>query len=252
MTDEKETFDGIGILLLGLAAMLLVGLAVTGFITAPKPVDDSTVQQSMAWASWAMVVVSIIAGAIGGVSLYLIYRTLQAAQRSAVAAERSLAQFEADAKTSRELSMAQYRAYMTVTEITLQEDAYDFRNTWFKWTVFNSGQSPARTVKLNIQFFTRTRSDQAWEEGERNDKHYFMADIPASAGKPLDEWIYLDFADEEQFESGYQIEVEGSIEFSDIFGRRQSDVFAFRATWEDGESWKSDIIMARRPETTSG
>lgn len=139
--DERPRYDGLGIAMVGLAAMMLVGAVLTGFINAPKPADDTSVQQSMAWASWVMVVVTLGAGVIGAFSLYLIYRTLQAAQRSALAAEASVVE-------TRVIGRAQGRAYLSL------ESASFRRNTYFSVTfdlaTLNAGQSPARNLEVAI------------------------------------------------------------------------------------------------------
>jgi hypothetical protein len=147
MGDGGPRFDGIGLLLLGLSAVLLISVALVGGLHTPTAFDDTSVQVSQAWAAWAMVVVSVIGGLIGAISLFLIYRTLQAALRSAIAAEHAVAEARKATSISEQIGKAQVRAYLTIGEVTLSIRGHILRVTA---EFANVGQSPARAVTLTV------------------------------------------------------------------------------------------------------
>jgi hypothetical protein len=143
MSETQPRFDGFGIAMLGLAAMLCTGFVLVGSIRVPPAPDDNSVQHSMAIAAWAMVWVSVIGGGIGAASLYLIYRTLLEARRSASAAEDAV-------RTTERIGQAQVRAYVSIRKVTLNAPE-DQTSELISLELLNSGQSPALHITAQVK-----------------------------------------------------------------------------------------------------
>lgn len=191
MTDTKARYDGLGIAMLGLAALLLTGLSLSDFIRAPAPLDDTGVQQSMAWASWAMVTVSLAGGAIGAMSLYLIFRTLQAAQRSASAAEKTLTHAAQTAHAAQEMGRAQVRGYLIVSSAALEVSLHN--QVVVRYAFQNAGQTPTTDVECTVQVRFETLDPEdgwtviGWPYSEtKNRSAIAPADTRSGRTEPID------------------------------------------------------------------
>jgi hypothetical protein len=101
---------------------------------------DTTMQAHMALAAWSVLVVSAISGAV---SIYLIYRTLQAAQRSAKAAEDALTE-------TRVIGRAQTRAYVAIERAAMVGSSHGGPKS-IEITYRNAGQSPALKLSIDVR-----------------------------------------------------------------------------------------------------
>lgn len=126
---------------------------------------DLAAQRSMALASWAMVTVTVITTVVGAATLVLIYYTLEAARRSAKAAEDTFEQArqstelaEATLATAQQAYQVQTRAYLTVAAATLMRADDELLVTL---QIKNSGTTPAAIVGANIatKLFRPSTSD---------------------------------------------------------------------------------------------
>ncbi|MBJ6985920.1 hypothetical protein [Devosia sp. MC521] len=120
---------------------------------------DLLAQRSMALAAWAMFAATLASIAIGGISVYLIWRTLHSTNKTVELAQESTDQARAAARTAeqalahqQELGRSQVKCYPIVTNID-----FDYRkeHPFLKVSVTNSGQTPARTpyISVNVNFF---------------------------------------------------------------------------------------------------
>lgn len=223
---KDPRFDGLGIFMLGLAALLVISVSLAGFIRTPAAPDDTSVQQSMAWATWAMTLVSVAGGAIGALSLYLIYRTLLAAQRSATAAEKTLETAMSQGKT-------QLRAYLTVSHayVAPHEDAMEMAIVVI---VENSGQTPTAKAHFNAEYtLTNLTSDAPSEE------YRVQQILPSVGSHGTLKSKKTFFADRGTFIAGqlddHHLSVRIELVWTDIFGDtwRDSVIFARRLTDDD-------------------
>lgn len=137
MQQKLPRFDGAGLAMLGAAALLLTGMLLVGSIRMPPIPDDSAVQNSVAWANWAMTLVSFFASLIGAASLYLIYRTMLAAQSGAEAAWQTV-------EETRNIGRAQTRAYLMIETCTLETELFPVLRVALR----NVGQSPALDIVI--------------------------------------------------------------------------------------------------------
>lgn len=112
---------------------------------------DLIAQRSMSAAAWWMVVVTGIATLIGGLSLGLIALTLREARRSADAAIDAVDASRQAVIATREVGQAQVRAYLIVKSASLTYESNG--NVTIKYTLYNSGQTPARRVELRMDFW---------------------------------------------------------------------------------------------------
>ena len=152
-TGKQLRFDGIGILILAVTAFLLVAISLAWGIRLPPSPDDTGTQVSMAWAAWAVVIVSVAGTFVGALSLLLIFATLREAKRSADAAEATVT-------VTRDIGMAQARAYVSVNRAKVR--LYNDDDMAFvEFAVSNAGQSPALSpdfvVTLRISRFDSYR-----------------------------------------------------------------------------------------------
>jgi hypothetical protein len=217
--------------------------------SVPNPTDlDLGAQRSMAAAAWWMVAVTGLSIVVGGASLYLIARTLQEARRSAAAAEAAVKQAEATLAETRRLGMAQSRAYLALAKMQFRADDNEFS---IEWTTHNAGQSPARTVSIQIEFDYYVRRKGTWEIESNESVVRFMPDLPAALSSQDDEYIYLILPMDPQPSDGERVEIHGMLKYQDVFGVWHRDSFAFRRTFEDGDDWKELAPMQRRPEPAS-
>lgn len=112
---------------------------------------DLIAQRSMSAAAWWMVIVTGIATLIGGVSLGLIALTLREARRSADAAIDAVDASRQAVVATREVGQAQVRAYLIVKSASLTYESNG--NVTIRYTLYNSGQTPARRVELRMDFW---------------------------------------------------------------------------------------------------
>jgi hypothetical protein len=171
MKDTGTRYDGIGLLLLGLAAILLVGLTLAGGIhvqeaNATCNTDclarlDLSAQQSMGYAAWAMLVGTIVSAIIGAVSLWLIRENLIAArevnkhaEKSALAAEQAVQAAIETAQITQRLGQAQVRAYLVVASANAHFDHLGTTTVTFEF--MNSGQTPAREISVETRWWFET------------------------------------------------------------------------------------------------
>lgn len=185
MSDVKWWPKGIGYLLIGAVLLLTVlasifvsiGIRATadGCLAAPCIEQrDLLMQANMAMAAWATSFVTAVAAVVSGLGLYLIYGTLKAAQRSAVAAEETVSE-------TRRVGEAQVRAYLIVTGAHLQihrggeevQVFYSFRN---------SGQTPAKRVFCDVATHIDVFGDKGWEAAAVIASDYAVRSDLASQG----------------------------------------------------------------------
>ncbi|MBK1795456.1 hypothetical protein JHL21_13210 [Devosia sp. WQ 349] len=102
---------------------------------------DLQAQMSMAGAAWWMVAITSVATVAGTMSLYLIYRTLLEAQRSATAAVDSN-------RIQREFSLAELRAYLSVSRVTIRADIDG--SFLIEFFYENSGSTPATNIATQL------------------------------------------------------------------------------------------------------
>lgn len=260
---RKYQFEGVGVFLLGLAAVACIATAIAGGIHFPLAnascTDDClsrldlSSQQSMSWASWAMVAVTAAGTGVGAATLLLVYATLMEARRSADAAQDAVRQAEATTAKVQQLGVAQYRAYMAVTSMSMHFEPGG-EMILFRWTTFNTGQSPARRPRLEITFQLQYRKETQWLNSDGDNEKVFLADIPANASVAQEYEAYMPGG--EEFDDAWgrgavRVEVAGAVHYTDIFGERRSDDFAFRARKGDLDEWDEVITLARRPDPTS-
>lgn len=249
MSDKPPRFDGFALAMMGLATLLAMGMVLTGSIRLPATPDDTGVQNSMAWAAWAMVWVSIIGGTIGAASLYLIYRTLLAAQRSAKAAEET-------ADISRDIGMAQARAYLSLESAQLRSES---ATTYFSVDLLlrNSGQSPSRSLSIQcIVEFTEVATNPGdgevseilrAEYSQRQEFHDIAANQTAKCGlafftfpgpnslhKTLQETMYVVF------------KVTSEVTYQDVFGQEFIERSRFQHAINESDDLTAGIDLVRR------
>jgi hypothetical protein len=106
---------------------------------------DLVAQQSMADAAWFMVMLTALTGVVGGLTLYLIFRTLQEAKRSADAGEAAVREARENTVASERIGKAQVRAYLGIREVSV---TFGMADASLEFTVFNAGQSPGRAVSV--------------------------------------------------------------------------------------------------------
>ncbi|WDQ98172.1 hypothetical protein PSC71_13135 [Devosia sp. J2-20] len=217
-----------------LAGVILIAmLPGMPWVTTIQDVADNTAaldlgaQRSMATAAWWMVAITIASGAVGTAGLYLIFRTLVEAKRSADAAEKAII-------ANQELGIAQVRAYLTVTEARVKVYDDDL-GAYCEFTVQNSGQSPARQVT-----FMSSLTVLPWGKKGGADKLEFnnksgCADVPA--GKEVkggSMFVEMDFAKVEAtiraFRATHQyidIRLNFDLCYSDVFDIPRVEPFEF-------------------------
>jgi hypothetical protein len=116
---------------------------VSASVAVPSPDEvgrlDLMAQQNMVAAAWWMVGITMMSSAIGALGLYLIFRTLQEAKRSADAAHSAVA-------ATMMIGKRQIRAYIDIENATAKIDRYQMVLT-VDANFVNSGQSPARNIR---------------------------------------------------------------------------------------------------------
>jgi hypothetical protein len=218
MTEKKPRFDGFGIAMLGLAAIMSMGLVLVGSIRMPTAPDDNSVQHSMAIAAWAMVWVSVLGGGIGAFSLYLIYKTLLAAQQSAAAADANVAE-------TRRIGEAQSRAYLSVAGATLI--AVPRSQHWqIEFKISNSGLSPARDIEILLSAtFNRDilQPPISW-----NASRSIESDIGAGETRTI--MLNVDpndFREDLEMDDGVWLEAAVRLVYDDVFGAETRDTVTY-------------------------
>jgi len=219
-------FFGAGsfVVLWGTSARLLAA-AFQG-ATLPVPLDggapDLLAQQNMAAASWWMVGLTAISAAIGALSLFLIFRTLLEAKRSADAAHSAV-------EATLLIGKRQVRAYLDIEDPVAKIDRMQFVLT-VDARLSNSGQSPARAIQGTA--ILRFVEFQSLPDGEM-DTHA-LAEVSTtfsasavSAGKEIG--LYLTFGvygiepRMRALFNGYSpraIEIDVSLDYTDVFDDR--------------------------------
>ena len=128
--------------------------ALEGIEAKIPPQDDSAERSASAeeWGSkWAlgMLIVAAIETAITGLGVYLVYRTLREAQRSADEARRAADAAEKSINVTRNIGQAQVRAYLAIENI---KATFSSGGTFVDilFSISNSGNSPARNVNYHV------------------------------------------------------------------------------------------------------
>lgn len=246
-------FDGIGILLLGLTALLVVGSALIWGISPPKPLDDSATQQSMAWAAWAMFVVSTVGLVVGAVSLFLIYETLRetrrasnAAERSAAVAAETAAHTQSAASENLRLTQAQIRCYPIVKSAEMLMQADDAVSITYRFA--NSGQTPARKISIVVEAWPEIRARGDWEiSGQMVAEEKTRSDVPADEDR--EGRAYFDRVDWSEFrqalETRRRVRATITLFYEDVFGTQLSEVAEYYSELPIGSAFLEKPTLYR-------
>lgn len=135
--------DGLGVLLLGLAALLCIPLvmALSWAATSVRAdcgpecvaLADLDAQAAMASAAWGMLAVSLFGSIVGVVTLIFLALTLRETRQATAVA--------------REIGEKQARAYLNIDKATMKATDF-FGMIDVTVVVRNTGQSPARNLRL--------------------------------------------------------------------------------------------------------
>lgn len=274
--------DGWGLVLLGIAGLFIVLIGVVvSYDPIPRaaamlrpwllPTDcdpncsrdlfDLSAQQSMAFAAWAMVVVSAVSLGIGIWSVFLIRQNLVEARKITAeatkttrASEEAVAAAQATNLTTLTLGKAQVRAYIAVSAVSLRITP---TGCYVDLSFANSGQSPARRLKLHttLMFSELDLDGETWGKDHLAGESYFFADMPASERKPQE--VRLDrFLSESQIkvlEAGRsRFEIMCNFTYVDVFEDRWEELSYFREYPPIGFNWRAfELPMPRRPEPSA-
>jgi len=126
---------------------------------SPQEALDLAAQRSMASAAWFMVVITGASAIVGGAGLYLIFRTLKEAKRSADAADKAVEASLAAIETTREMGHAQVRAYVSISGCWLSRS--ENGQLTLKFVFRNSGQTPALNVWTSYDFYIGSHDENA-------------------------------------------------------------------------------------------
>lgn len=238
MSRREIRLDGAGILLLALVAACITLAMILGGI---RPTADAATcteeclaradlaaQSSMAWAAWAMLSVSAVTGGVGFLSLILIYRTLREAQRSADEAKRSADAAEAAIRTSREIGIAQTRAYLSFDKPVLEIKGGHMGMS-LKLDALNAGQSPAIGVRIAVTI----RHEEVL--GRNKPVLVFTmttqhGDIPAGQRRTLETYglsLFEELKFPEKDDTVTTTNVTAVISFKDVFGNEIVESITF-------------------------
>lgn len=152
---------------------------------------DLIAQRSMSAAAWWMVIITGTSAVVGAAGLYLIYRTLKEAKRSADAAvasvrysEKAAASAEISAKSAQKalksteaMGERQVRAYAILSSAKIRIERRTLR-PFMTITVTNSGQTPASGLILD---FTVQMEDEDNDEAPYSLS--FTENLPDLAGQ---------------------------------------------------------------------
>lgn len=193
---------------------------------------DLAAQRSMALAAWAMVGLTIVATIVGGLSLALIYWTLDAARRSAVAAEKSL-------DLSRNVGIAQTRGYVTISLVGVSLEPPVLIVLRLK----NSGTTPAYDLRLvTDSHVKRIRSGTAYATGGAL---VFLPDLASGDHKDIQTTTYFN-PNKEIRDGTTRFNLKVDITYTDIYGEVHQSLVEFGA--EIGES---DTFSLHRTSNSS-
>jgi len=134
---------------------------------------DLIAQRSMAAAAWWMVLITGTSTIVGSLGLYLIYRTLKEAKRSADAADKAVDASHKAIETARQMGQAQVRAYVVITSVKMFPDGYG--STVVDVQFQNSGQTPASKIWVNTNIFSAVGAADALLADEHGDAHSDLA-----------------------------------------------------------------------------
>lgn len=191
-------------------------------IIQPEDADylDLIAQRGMNLAAWAMVFVTGVSVAVGGLGLYLIARTLQEAKRSADAAEKSI-------ETARTIGMAQVRAYVSIDRVDLDLTGNTHQHA-LRFYLRNTGQSPTHAIAVGFVAKIRTSKPMVHEHwsGRRFP--------PLSSMQTTDGAMYFpskvtfeEILEVEEIEWGHFIEVIAEATWVDVFDEKRVQRFRF-------------------------
>lgn len=206
----------------------------------------------MALAAWGMIIVTFVSAALGAWSLYLIRENLIEARKVSREAERSAKAAEDAILTTREMGMAQVRAYIAVTGVNFVKERMGWR---ISISMTNSGQTPADTVKAIAELIVVGRvEDNFVHEHFKGSGNTYLANIPAGGSIEADVFVPdADTAGQQAiFDEGGAIRVEGSIDYNTVFkGKRESEPLRFVSTLQKGTIVEIKWTMRRAPVPTS-
>lgn len=243
--------DGLGIFLLGLAALVAISAAI---VSGMKPSvitlgcdgdclarEDLGAQINMAWAAWVMVIVTAVSVIVGALSLVLIAATLRAAQSSARAAEdtadsaaRSLEMAETTLNATRSMGIWQSKAYITVASVeVLFQPEQGMLTVYF--TVKNSGATPAVKISaiLNAQIEGRNTGDDLFDRYEVGQRSVVCPDIASKDEDVRDALFFRPIPGryrqmyDETGQIWNTIVITGQLNYQDVFGQQNVYEFAF-------------------------
>jgi hypothetical protein len=248
----RRQYDGIGILLLGVCALLTVTVAIAWGIRPPPAAEDIDAQTSMAWAAWAMVAVSAASLAVGGLTIYLVFETLRETRRAADAADLSALHGEQAIKVTRDNGMAQIRAYVTMSGATFEID-HITDEAVLRLTLTNSGQTPAQQLSVTYNILVEKRAANGWSLIDNPVGHEFLP--PLAGGK--DDIVFQTLGRvTQQFSTDLlgglvRISVEGNVKYRTIFDWTRPDQFRFRTKQNFAPTYGTVSKLARIADLTS-
>jgi hypothetical protein len=227
-------------------AVLIVGAILNrivnnGCVDECLTLADTTMQAHMALAAWSVVIVSALSGAA---SLYLIWRTLQAAQRSAEAAWRTIDE-------TRQIGRAGTRAYLSIGSVTWESDMLFGTLTV---TLQNTGQSPALNVRVEASahgtvgaFFDDDPTKLTAEAGSANWPNI-------SAGSSAQQRIvFTRFEPDQAMKDDGRLNISAdviiavAVSYDDVFGDDQDISGTFRRTFYVSHDWSKPAALTEVP-----
>lgn len=146
--------------------------------------EDLFAQRSMAAAAWWMVALTGLSLVVGAFTLYLIFRTLQEAKRSADAAHGAV-------EATMLIGKRQVRAYLDIENATATVDRQQFIFS-VDASLGNSGQSPARSVNGTavlrfVEFYSLPEGDMGTDILAELSTSFTTSAV--SAGKKVDMFL---------------------------------------------------------------
>jgi hypothetical protein len=212
---------------------------------------DLSAQQSMASAAWAMILVTFVSAALGAWSLHLIRENLVETRKLVRDAERSARAAEEAINTTREMGIAQAKAYIAVTAVSFSKDD---GNWLVRVALANSGQTPARTVKVSVFLKVLTRVGEDFEREVLNSiGHEYLTTLPASAVIEAEVQVsdQGDEAADVLYNRGGAVRIYGAVAFDTVFGRREEEEFSFVTVLAGGSILMPERSMRRMPVRSS-
>ncbi|WP_108461352.1 hypothetical protein [Devosia naphthalenivorans] len=149
--------------------------------SVPDPANnlDLGAQRSMAAAAWWMVVITAASAVVGAGGLYLIYRTLREAKRSADAADKAVAASLAAVEGARDIGQAQVRAYIIISRAIVAHMSSGEYEIQFSFV--NAGQTPATGIWVEYKLFLGSVDGESPLESEDGESRSDLAPNDARA-----------------------------------------------------------------------